>query len=68
MHPLNSEPRKKRENFEILKFKPWLYSTARPPTTAAPITPQAAVCMGMAAPLEVEVVELVEEEPLWAEP
>lgn len=35
-----------------------------PPTSAAPITPQAAVCIGTAAPLEVEV----DEDPLCAWP
>lgn len=61
-----------------------IYSAARPPITAAPIIPQAAVSRGTAAPLEVEVdaalvAELVEEaeevvevleelEPLWASP
>jgi hypothetical protein len=43
-----------------------IYSAARPPITAAPIIPQAAVSRGTAAPLEVEVdaalvAELVEE-------
>lgn len=40
-----------------------------PPTRAAPRTPQAAVCIGTAAPLEVEVeVEEEEEDPLCAWP
>lgn len=38
-----------------------------PPTRAAPRTPQAAVCIGTAAPLEVEV-EVEEEDPLCAWP
>lgn len=37
-----------------------LYSTAMPPTKATPSIPQAAVCSGTAAPLE--VVEVVLDE------
>lgn len=51
------------------------YNTARPPISAAPIIPQAAVSRGAAAPLEVAVaaVPLAEEEELdpellWAWP
>jgi hypothetical protein len=39
-----------------------LYSTAMPPAKATPSIPQAAVCMGTAAPLEVVVVVLDEDE------
>jgi hypothetical protein len=64
MDPPNSQSRGKKYN-HFKQKQNTLYSTARPPTNAAPITPQAAVCMGIAAPLEVEVVE---EEPLCATP
>ena len=40
-----------------------LYSTARPPATARPSMPQAAVCSGTAAPLEVVEVVLEDELP-----
>jgi hypothetical protein len=65
MHPsLNSNKAKRQEKSENFSF----YSTAMPPIRAAPSTPQAAVCRGTAAPLEVEVVvvAVVEAEPLCA--
>jgi hypothetical protein len=65
MHPsLNSEKAKLRGKKKKNNRNFSLYRTAMPPTIAAPRTPQAAVCIGTAAPLEVEVVD--EEEPLCA--
>lgn len=45
-----------------------LYSTAIPPAKAAPNIPQAAVCRGTAAPLEVAVVAALDEDELELEP
>jgi hypothetical protein len=45
-----------------------LYSTAIPPAKATPNIPQAAVCRGTAAPLEVVVVVLEDEDEDEPEP
>jgi hypothetical protein len=59
----NHEPKTPNNFFPLIILQDsMLYSTAKPPAKATPSIPQAAVCRGTAAPLEVVEVVLDEDE------